>query len=61
MIEGEKLVDKVKALKVKYCSYWRETPEGDTFQAWFNDIMCERELPLAFSEGDVMKLKRRNK
>ena len=29
--------------------------------AWFNGVMCERELPLAFSEGDVMKLERRNK
>ena len=29
--------------------------------AWFNGVICERELPLAFSEGDVMKLKRRNK
>lgn len=28
--------------------------------AWFNDVMCERRLPLAFSEGDVMKLKKGN-
>lgn len=54
MIEGEKLVDKVKALKVKYCSYWREAPEGDTFQSFhgFMDLLLTEAIKYGYEQGE---------
>lgn len=54
MIEGEKLVNKVKALKMKYCSYWHETPEGDTFQGFhgFMDILLSEAIKYGYEQGE---------
>lgn len=54
MIEGEKLLDKVKSLKIKYCNYWRETPEGDTFQGFhgFMDLLLTEAIKYGYEQGE---------
>ena len=31
MIDGKKLIDKRQELKAKYCKYWDERPDRDTY------------------------------
>lgn len=54
MIEGEKLIDKVKSLKKKYCSYWRETPEEDTFHSFhgFMDLLLTEAIKYGYEQGE---------
>ena len=54
MIEGEKLLDKVKALKMQYCNYWRETPKGDTFQGFhgFMDLLLTEAIKYGYEQGE---------
>lgn len=54
MIEGEKLVNKVKELKMKYCNYWHEKPEGDTFLGFhgYMDMMSSEAIKYGFEQGE---------
>lgn len=54
MIEEEKLLNEVKALKMKYCNSWRETPEGDTFESFhgFMDIMLTEAIKYGYEQGE---------
>ena len=54
MIEGAKLVDKVKALKAKYCTYWLEKTEGDTFSGFhgYMDMMLSEAIKYGYEQGE---------
>ena len=54
MIKGEKLIDKVKSLKMQYCNYWRETPEGDTFESFhgFMDLLLIEAINYGYEQGE---------
>ena len=54
MIEGEKLANKIKALKVKYCNYWEEKPEGDSFYGChgYMEMMLAEAIKYGFEQGE---------
>lgn len=54
MIEGEKLADKIKALKMKYCNYWEERPEGDCFHGChgYMEMMLAEAIKFGFEQGE---------
>lgn len=54
MIEGEKLVNKVKELKMKYCNYWLEKPEGDTFTGFhgYMDMLLSEAIKYGYEQGE---------
>lgn len=54
MIEGEKLANEIKALKVKYCNYWEEKPEGDSFHGFhgYMDMMLAEAIKYGFEQGE---------
>ena len=54
MIEGEKLADKIKALKMKYCNIWVEKPEGDSFEGFhgYMEMMLAEAIKYGFEQGE---------
>ena len=54
MIEGEKLINEVKALKRKYSCYWQETELGDSFFGFhgFMDVMLNEAIKYGFEQGE---------
>ena len=54
MIEGEKLVNEIKALKKKYCNYWEEKPNGDTYFGFhgYMDMMLSEAIKYGFEQGE---------
>lgn len=54
MIEGEKLANKIKALKMKYCNYWHEKPEGDEYYGChgYMDMMLSEAIKYGFEQGE---------
>lgn len=54
MIDGEKLIDKRQELRKKYCNYWRETPEGDTFESFhgFMDLLLTEAIKYGYEQGE---------
>ena len=54
MIEGEKLADKIKALKMKYCNYWEESSKGDSYYGGhgYLDAMLIEAIKYGFEQGE---------
>ena len=54
MIEGEKLADKIKALKMIYCIYWEESPKGDSYYGGhgYMDAMLNEAIKYGFEQGE---------
>ena len=54
MIEGEKLANKIKALKMKYCNYWEESPKGDSYYGGhgYMDVMLNEAIKYGFEQGE---------
>lgn len=54
MIEGEKLLDEVKALKIKYCNYWEEKPQGDSYSGLhgYMDMMLSEAIKYGYEQGE---------
>lgn len=53
MIEGEKLANEIKSLKMKYCNYWHEKPEGDEYYGChgYMDMMLSEAIKYGFEQG----------
>ena len=53
MIEGDKLADKIKALKMKYCNRWEESPKGDSYHGChgYMDAMLVEAIKYGFEQG----------
>jgi hypothetical protein len=54
MIDGKKLIDKRKELKMKYCKYWEERPESDTFSGahGFIEMMLTEAIQYGYEQGE---------
>lgn len=54
MIEGEKLTDKIKSLKMKYCHCWRESPTEDSYSGGhgYMDAMLSEAIQYGFEQGE---------
>lgn len=54
MIEASKLKDKVEALKMKYCNYWEEKPEGDSYYGFhgYMNMMLSEAIKYGFEQGE---------
>lgn len=53
-MDGKKLIDKRQELKVKYCKYWDERPEGDTFSGphGFIEMMLTEAIQYGYEQGE---------
>ena len=54
MIEGEKLVNEIKALKLKYCNHWEESYKGDAYYGGhgYLDAMLNEAIKYGFEQGE---------
>ena len=54
MLDGNKIIDEVNALKMKYCSYWKESPQGDSYMGphGYMDIMLTEAIKYGYEQGE---------
>ena len=54
MIEGEKLVNKIKELKLKYCNRWEESHRGDAYFGChgYMDMMLSEAIKYGYEQGE---------
>lgn len=54
MIDGEKLIDKRNELKMKYCKYWAENPESDTYSGahGYMEMMLTEAIQYGYEQGE---------
>ena len=54
MIEGKKLVNEIRALKMKYCNYWEEKSQGDSYSGFhgYMDMMLSEAIKYGFEQGE---------
>ena len=54
MIEGAKLIDKRKELMMKYCKYWAQNPDGDTYSGahGYMELMLTEAIQYGYEQGE---------